>query len=86
MPMPKTALNQDNGSSPGQHNVRRARQLPVVQAKPQAASMEGTSEGHFGAGVFAPDACHHAGTGRRINDVNQIYPLAPIARPGKAAQ
>jgi hypothetical protein len=82
--MPETTLNQDNGSSAGQHNVRRSRQPPVVQAKTQTASMKRSAEGHFRAGVFASDACHHARAGRGINDVNQFYPLAPFRRPGKA--
>ena len=85
MSMPETALDQDNGSSTRQHDVRRPGQLPVVQAETQAAGVESTPKGHFGAGMFAPDACHHAGAGRGINDVNHIYPLAPFRRPGKAA-
>jgi hypothetical protein len=85
MPVPKTALDQYCCPPPWKNNIRGARQTPVVQTKAQAARVESTPKGHFGAGMLAPDACHHAGAGRGINDVNQIYPLAPFRRPGKAA-
>jgi hypothetical protein len=73
--MPETALNQDHSSSTGQDNVRRSRQLPVVQAKPQTASMKRTPEGYFRLGIFPPDAGHHPGASCWINDISQSYPL-----------
>jgi hypothetical protein len=83
--MPETALDQNDGPFTRQHDVRRPGQLSVVQSEAQAARVESTSEGYFRTRVFAPDACHHAGTGGGINDVDQFYPLALSSRPGKAA-
>jgi hypothetical protein len=84
VPMPETALNEDNGPSAGQHNIRRSGQLPIMQAKTQTTSMKRSPEGHFRLGVFAPNAGHHSRAGCGINNVNQAYPLAPFGRPGKA--
>jgi hypothetical protein len=83
--MPETALDKNDGPLTRQHYVRRPGQLSVVQSEAQATRVESTSERYFRARVFAPDACHHAGTGGGINNVDQIYPLALFLRPGKAA-
>jgi hypothetical protein len=55
-----------------------------VQTEAQAAGMESTAKGNFRTCVLASDACHHAGAGRGIDNVNQAYPLARFRRPGKA--
>lgn len=55
-----------------------------MKTEAKGAGVESTAEGDFRARVLAPDARHHAGPGRGINNVNQAYPLARLRRPGKA--
>jgi hypothetical protein len=82
--MPEAALDQDDGSFAGEHNVRHPGQRADMQAIPQAPAMERTTQRHFRLGILSSYARHHLGARRGIDDVNQSYPLALISRPGKA--
>mgnify|MGYP005844136287 CR=1 FL=1 len=65
--VPEAAVYQDQGAVLREGNVRLPGKFVVVDSEPEALSMKGGTNQHFGFGVFALDAAHHSGTGRLVN-------------------
>lgn len=71
MSVPEAAMYQYDRSVARQHDVRTARQSPVVKAESQTCSVEVGANDQFGPCVAAPDSGHHPGPGLPIDDVGQ---------------
>ena len=58
VPVPETAVDEDDGAVLAQHYVGGAGQALDVYAVAVAMGMEVTAHNHLGLGVLALDACH----------------------------
>lgn len=82
--MPEAAMYQYYGSVARQHDVRTARQSPVMKAESQTRSMQVGADDQLGLCVAAPDSRHHPGPGLPIDYVGQGH-LANACRGERAA-
>lgn len=58
MPMPETTVNKHDRVIAGQYNVRTARQILYMEAKPITRAMQRRSDEFFRPSVFPPDTGH----------------------------
>jgi len=58
MAVPKTPVNENDFSPPGEHEVGHAWQTPVVQPEPIAHSVDQTTNGKLGRSVLSTDSAH----------------------------
>jgi len=67
--MPETAMHKDNHMVSGQHDVRPARQTPIVQPEPEAPPMKRRTQHTFRFRVPPPYPGHHPRPGPRFHDI-----------------
>ena len=82
--MPKTAVNEDNGSVAGQNHIRLAWKLLPVQPKAVAESMQQRTDDDFRGGIASLDTAHHTAAFLRGEDIGhpsvRLADLVCIAR------
>ena len=61
MPMPETAVDEDDLAPTGEDQVGRAGQVAAMQAEAVAEGVDQATDGELGAGVLAADAGHAFG-------------------------
>ena len=62
-------MHETDSSKPGEDQVRRPRELPVVKTVPEAARMQRAAKDQLGFRVSAADSRHHSRPNRPINYV-----------------
>lgn len=67
MPMPKTAINEENGSVFRKNNIGLSRKALLVKTKPVTPRVEHFSNSQLWLGVLAANARHHSGACFLIN-------------------
>jgi hypothetical protein len=60
MKVPEAAMNEDDGSTTGENDIRLTRQRGCVESVPVAQRENQASNSEFWLGVLAPDAAHIA--------------------------
>jgi len=71
VPMPEATVNENDRVVLWKNEIRRSRQTSSVKPETEACAVQGTPHFHFGPGIPAPDARHHAGAGCLVNNVRQ---------------
>ena len=71
MSVPETAVHEDYGAEPRQHDVRLAWQPGHVQTVPKAPRVERLPNHQFRARVSPPDSSHHPAARPSVDDVSQ---------------
>lgn len=71
MPVPVTAMHKQHRAMFRKNQVRLASQPRDVKPETKARPVQRTAHLHFGPGIPAPDARHHAGAGCLVNNVRQ---------------
>lgn len=60
--MPEAAVDEDDRLDAAQHDIGRARQVAVMEAKTQARRVDRAADLEFGLGVLAANRRHNAAT------------------------
>lgn len=77
MPVPEAAVNEDADSVTGKYQIRPAGKILLMKAVPEAVPMQQPPHLHFGRGVAAADARHHARPDFLTDDVHESRPDDP---------
>lgn len=81
VPMPKTSMNKNNFTSPGQRHVRLSGQVSAMKPIPISHGVHHAAHGKLRFRVLAPDAGHLPASFFRRDGVSQYqYPLSGIRR------
>lgn len=80
VPVPEAPVHEDGHLVAGQDDVRLAGQILAVQAEAEARGVQVTPHGHFGPGVAAPYAGHHAAARCAVDDIRHGRQMAPQRR------
>jgi hypothetical protein len=73
MTVPEAAVDLYGGSVLRKDNVRPARQAPIMDPKSQAEPVESAPEIYLGSRILPPDAPHHSGAGRLVDNVDHFF-------------
>lgn len=68
-------MHKDNCFQSGEYQVWNASKVPVMKAVAEAQGMQASPDNHFRFCVFPPNACHHAASRSRINDIRRQSPV-----------
>lgn len=63
--VPETAMDENDRPEPRQHDIRPPRKTTDMKPVSQPPRVEATPDQHLRLGIFAPDPCHHLGSGHR---------------------
>lgn len=73
MPMPKTAVNENNDAVLGEHEIWCSREISPVKAKSQTRRMQVAADHEFWTRVFTSDPGHHSAASRPIYYVHRLF-------------
>lgn len=80
MPVPKTAVSEENSPVFWKHDIWLARQGSVMQPEPEPGCMQATSQRKLRLGIFTPDAGHHPAAYFRGNNVrHELLPQVGVS-------
>lgn len=71
MAVPEASMNKQDGAILRKNQIGLAWQTGNLKPKTEACPVQGAAHRHFGPGVPASDARHHARAGCLVNDVCQ---------------
>lgn len=73
--VPEAAMDENTGPETWQHNIRTPGEILAMQPKTISTGMQKLSHRYFRLGIPAPDAGHHSGSRRTVDDIHS-YPLS----------
>lgn len=73
--VPEAAMDENAGPETWQHNVWTPREVLAMQPKTITTGMQKLPHRYFRFGIPAPDAGHHSGSRRTVDDIHS-YPLS----------
>lgn len=68
--VPETAMDKYTGLESREYNVRASRKVSAMKPKSVAVAMKKPAHHHLRSRVPSLDACHHARTGCRVDDIH----------------
>lgn len=84
MAMPEAPMHKNYCVPSGQHEIRLARKISIMQAKPVSKSVQAPPHRHFRLGILTLYACHHATACYRIDNVTRQVRVSVAAVPARS--
>lgn len=85
MMMPEAPIHENDGTIPGEHKIRLARQVRDMEAVTPAHSVEGFAHDQFRFGIAAPDRSHVSASCWGIMNVGQSQAALRRCEPSSSA-